>query len=62
MRQSGVTQKTITDFERGATKPYRRTLNTIIAAFEAAGIEFIDGAAPGVRMRAPSQRRRPKAE
>jgi transcriptional regulator with XRE-family HTH domain len=45
---SGVSKKTIADFERGTTRPYGRTLAAMIAAFEAAGIEFINR---GVRMR-----------
>jgi transcriptional regulator with XRE-family HTH domain len=49
VERSGVTQKTITDFERGVTtRPYRRTIEAIVATFEAAGIEFINR---GVRMR-----------
>ena len=47
VEHSGVTQKTITDFERGLTRPYQRTLTALIATFEAAGIEFINR---GVRM------------
>jgi transcriptional regulator with XRE-family HTH domain len=46
--RSGVAKKTIVDFERGSTQPHGRTLTAIIAAFEAAGIEFISR---GVRMR-----------
>jgi transcriptional regulator with XRE-family HTH domain len=49
MDRCGASQKTITDFERGLTRPYRRTLTAIMVAFEAAGIEFINR---GVRMRA----------
>ncbi len=46
---SGVGLRTIVDFERGTKqRPYRRTLDAITAAFEAAGIEFITG---GVRRR-----------
>ena len=48
---SGVTKKTIADFERGATRPYRQTLNKLTAAFEAAGMEFFNGGAPGLRLR-----------
>jgi transcriptional regulator with XRE-family HTH domain len=56
MAHCGASQKTITDFERGLTRPYRRTLTAIIAAFEVAGIEFIDR---GVRMRtSPKKARR----
>lgn len=50
---SGVTKKTIADFERGARTPREATLTAIRLALEAAGIEFIDenGGGPGVRMR-----------
>ena len=51
--RSGVAKKTIVDFERGLTKPYRRTLDAMIAAFEAAGIEFIKR---GVRLKASPRR------
>jgi hypothetical protein len=53
MNHCGASQKTIVDFERGLTRPYRRTLDAMIAAFEAAGIEFINR---GVRIRASSKR------
>ncbi len=49
--QSLVTEKTIADFERGVTRPQARTLARIALAFERAGIEFLNGNAPGVRMR-----------
>src|SRR5260370_13755144 len=45
---SKITKKTIADFERGATHPRPQTLAQIAVAFEAAGIEFFDGA--GLRM------------
>ena len=51
--RSGAAQRTIADFERGLTRPYRRTLDAMIAAFEAAGIEFIRG---GVRLKASPRR------
>ena len=54
--RSGIAKKTIVDFERGTTKPYKRTLTAIIATFEAAGIEFINR---GVRKRASPERERP---
>jgi transcriptional regulator with XRE-family HTH domain len=50
VRQSKITKKTIADFERGATTPRLQTLAQIIAAFEAIGIEFLDGNRPGVRL------------
>ena len=50
---SKVSDRTITDFERGARQPYTRTLRDIKEAFETAGIEFIDsnGSGVGVRLR-----------
>jgi transcriptional regulator with XRE-family HTH domain len=54
--RSGVSQRAIADFERGATtRPFERTLIALDAAFEAAGIEFINR---GVRIRASSARGR----
>lgn len=49
VEHSGISPKTVADFERGATKPYNRTLVALTVALEAAGIEFIPR---GVRMRA----------
>jgi transcriptional regulator with XRE-family HTH domain len=51
VRHSKITKKTIADFERGATTPRRHTLDQILAAFEAAGIEFLNGNQPGVRLK-----------
>jgi len=48
---SGVATKTIADYERGARVPYDRTLRDLRAAFEAAGIEFTNGNAPGLRLK-----------
>ncbi len=46
---------TIVDFERGARRPYDRTLVDIRRALEEGGIVFIDqdedGDGPGVRLR-----------
>lgn len=57
VEHSGVAQRTIADFERGVTRrPYRRTIEAIVATFEAAGIEFINR---GVRMRASSTKAPP---
>lgn len=39
--RSRVTQKTITDFERGVRQPFPRTLDDIVQAFEEAGMRFI---------------------
>jgi transcriptional regulator with XRE-family HTH domain len=60
VEHSGVGHKTIADFERGVTtRPYRRTIEAVISAFETAGIEFISR---GVRMRASSKRTRRTSE
>jgi transcriptional regulator with XRE-family HTH domain len=56
VERSGVSKKTIADFERGTTTPYGRTIQAMVSAFEAAGLEFIDR---GVRMRASPERARP---
>ena len=55
VEHSGLAKKTIVDFERGTTRPYGRTLEAMIAAFEGAGIEFINR---GVRMGASAGRPR----
>lgn len=50
VERSGVSLRTIADFERGATtRPYGRTLTALVTTLEAAGVEFIPR---GVRMRA----------
>ena len=49
VRHSKIIKKTIADFERGATSPRKQTLAQILAAFDAHGIEFLDGNRPGVR-------------
>ena len=50
-----ITKRTIAEFERGASKPHQNTLVQIIAGFEAAGIEFLHGKAPGVRIHTRSE-------
>jgi len=52
-----VARKTIADFEREARTPYDRTLAAIRSALEAAGVEFTNGDAPGVRLRKAGDRR-----
>ena len=45
---------TVVDFERGARRPYKRTLTDIRRALEDAGVFFIDEdeeLGPGVRLR-----------
>ena len=46
-----VAKQTLADFERGARQPYPRTLADIRATLEAAGVEFTNGDAPGVRLK-----------
>ncbi len=46
-----VARRTVVDFERGARRPYDRTLADIQHALEAAGIEFTNNDAPGVRLK-----------
>lgn len=49
--KAGVSERTILDFERGARRPNRATLFALRWTLEGEGIEFIDGEAPGVRLR-----------
>lgn len=55
--RSGVTIKTLSDFEKGKTKPYASTLEKIREALEAAGVVFVDsnGLGAGVRLREPGE-------
>lgn len=41
---------TVRNFESGGTEPRHATLDVIVRAFEAAGIEFTDGDARGVKL------------
>lgn len=49
--RAAVAKQTLADFERGARSPYPRTLADIKEALEAAGVEFTNGNAPGVRLK-----------
>ena len=49
---SGVPKRTVVRLEIGEGAPQRRTLAAVRAALEAAGVEFTNGDAPGVRLRA----------
>jgi transcriptional regulator with XRE-family HTH domain len=53
---SGVSVRTLIDFEKGIRVPHDRTLRDVQRAFEARGIEFLfDGPlATGLRMNQPS--------
>jgi len=48
---AGTTERTIARIEAGETAPRGSTVMAIRAALEAAGIEFTNGDAPGVRLR-----------
>jgi transcriptional regulator with XRE-family HTH domain len=50
--KSGVGAKTIVDFEQGKRSPFARTIRDLQEALEAAGIEFTNGDAPGLRLKA----------
>ncbi len=52
-QRSKVGRATIADFESGKRQPYDRTLETLRATLEAAGVIFVDenGEGPGVRLR-----------
>ena len=47
---SQVSHSALSDFEKGRRQPGHRTLAAIRSAFEAAGIEFLDGDEPGVKL------------
>ena len=47
---------TVTRFENGHSEGYPATLQKIRAALEAAGVEFTNGDAPGVRLRKKAER------
>jgi transcriptional regulator with XRE-family HTH domain len=53
---AAVSQDTISRLERGAPL-MPRTLDAVIAAFEAAGIEFTNGDEPGVKLRKKGKRK-----
>ncbi len=44
---------TIRNFELGKTQPNKSTLFLLRQAFEANGVEFTNGDAPGVKLRRP---------
>ena len=49
--RSNLSSVTIRDFERGRRTPGPNNLLAIKVALESAGIELLDGDAPGVRLR-----------
>ena len=54
---AGVGVATVRLFEAGKGEPRRSTLSVIRLALEAAGVEFINGEQPGVRLRTLRRRR-----
>ena len=56
--KAGVGVVTVHQLEAASSQPRRATLDVIRRAFEAAGVEFIDGngSGPGVRLRKPLKR------
>lgn len=50
---AGVSVRTISHFEAGDRTPIRATIAALRSALEAAGIEFLDGEAPGLRRHLP---------
>jgi hypothetical protein len=50
---------TVHQFERDGSQPRRATQDVVRRAFEAAGVEFIDGngGGPGVRLRASTTKK-----
>lgn len=48
---AGVGLSTVADFERGARTPYDNNLAAMQRALEVAGIEFLNGDEPGVKLR-----------
>ncbi len=47
---------TIRNFEGGKSVPQSATLDVLRRTFEAQGVEFTDGDAPGVRLRKPADK------
>jgi transcriptional regulator with XRE-family HTH domain len=52
----GVSLAALADFEAGKRQPYDRTLADIRRSLEAAGVEFTNGDAPGVKLHKPGAR------
>jgi transcriptional regulator with XRE-family HTH domain len=48
--RSNLSESTVRDFEKGRRVPSINNLAAIRRALEAAGVEFIDGNQPGVRL------------
>ena len=55
---ASVTRNVIIDLEKGRRIPHANNLAAIQRALEAAGVEFTNGDAPGVRLRKQGRARR----
>ncbi len=49
-KAAGVSAATLAAFEAGSYATYDSTMDKIVAALEARGIEFLNGGRPGVRL------------
>ena len=49
--RAGIGVVTIRNFEKGKTSPYKGTIVILQQTFEAAGVAFINGGEPGVKLR-----------
>jgi transcriptional regulator with XRE-family HTH domain len=63
-KRAGLTQKTVTDFERGNRPPYPASVASMRRALERAGVQFLDageeaGGGPGVRLAVKVKGRKP---
>ena len=48
--RSSLSKRAVSDFEKGTRLLSPRNLVAVLYAFEDAGVEFIDGITPGVRL------------
>ncbi|SDR64104.1 Helix-turn-helix [Rhizobiales bacterium GAS113] len=52
-KQAGISKTALVNIESGSSDPRASTLKSIQHALEAAGVEFTNGAQPGVRLKGP---------
>ena len=50
-RAAGVGERAVSDFERGIRVSYDRTVRAMSHALQSAGVVFIDGNEPGVKLK-----------
>ncbi len=60
--EAKVSERTVTDFERGERRPQSATLQALVSALERLGVELIEenGGGVGVRVRARGGEHQPK--